>query len=163
MRYIALVLAIALSGCAATVYDADGFPSNMDGPQQGTIPASAKIIRVSGEVFRRITGSELRQAVVGQMIFLDPSVILDSGTSHGDGAWFDADGRSYYWSRFRLGHGRGTYRVRFDDVCTSGNTDRCFSLFRSANGRYLRHTPGLSAPSLVTVRPIEPSWSPRLN
>jgi hypothetical protein len=164
MRYPASILALLLvSGCAAQVYDANGFPFNMDGPQQPAIPVAAQIIRVSGVLFRRVTGPELRRIVVGNRIFLDWSVVLDSGTSHGDGAWFAADGHTYYWSRFRLGHGRGTYTIRRDDVCTFGNRDRCFSLFRSADGRFLRHTPGLSAPSLVTIRPIDPSWSPRLN
>jgi hypothetical protein len=164
MRYLAPVFILTLSsGCAVTVYEASGFPFAQEGPQPAEIPADAKVIQVSGAHFQRMTGPELRRAVVGNRIFLDQMVVLDSATSHGDGAWFAADGRTYYWNRFRLGHGRGTYTVRHDQVCTSGNGDRCFALFRSADGRFLRHMPGLQAPSLVTIRPIDPAWSPRIN
>ena len=163
MRRIALAVALSLSsGCAARVYEANGFPFNMDGPQQAAIPDSAKVIRVSGTLYRRMTGPALRSAVVGNRIFLDSRVVLDSGTSHGDGAWFAADGHTWYWSRFRLGHGRGSYVVHRDRVCSPGNRDICFSLFRSADGRFLRHMPPWQAPSLMTITPIPPDWVPRI-
>lgn len=163
MRYLLpLPAALMVSGCAPTIYEANGFPFNMDGPQQAPIPEAAKTIRVSGTLFHRMTGTALRRAVVGNRIFLDRSVVLDSGTSHGDGAWFAADGRTWYWSRFRRGHGRGSYVIQHDRVCTTGNVDLCFSLFRSADGRFVRHMPRLQAPSLVTIRAIPTDWSPRL-
>jgi hypothetical protein len=163
MRLLLACLVLTLStGCAARVYEANGFPFNMDGAQQAAIPNNAKLIRVAGILYRRLTGPALRRAVVGNRIFLDQSVVLDSGTSHGDGAWFAADGHSYYWSRFRLGHGQGTYTVQHDRVCTSGTAERCFSLFRSGDGRFVRHGPGLYAPSLITIRPIPADWVPRI-
>ena len=167
MRFLLPLLLSLTSGCTATVYEASGFPFAMEGPQPAPIPADARVIRVSGTLFRRLTGPALRRAVVGNMIFLDRSVVLDSGTSHGDGAWFATDGRTWYWSRFRRGHGRGSYAVQQDRVCASDprgsdHPDRCFTLFEGADGRFLRHMPPWQAPSLVTIRPIPPDWSPRL-
>jgi len=163
VRCLLSVLALTLSaGCAGIVPEASGIPFNLDGPQPPAIRANAQEIRVAGTLFRRLTGAELRRAVVGNMIFLDPSVVFDSGTSHADGAWFAADGRTYYWSRFRLGHGRGAYVVHRERVCMSANREGCFTLFRSADGRFLRHMPPWQAPALITVRPIPADWSPRL-
>jgi hypothetical protein len=156
---VALVL---LSGCADKVYEATGFPYTFDNAQPTRVPATARVIRVSGTLYRRLTGETLRRAVVGHFMHFDGSVITESGMSHYGGRWFAADGHTYYWSRFRLGHGRGTYAIGYDAICTSGTTAPCFALYRSADGRFLRNNPAEGAPALVVLRPIDPSWSPRL-
>jgi len=161
MRILASLCAMALSsGCVSQAYEVSGFPYGRADPP---VPANATKILISGDIFERLNGRDLTSAVVGNRMFIDSSVITDSGTSHYSGEYFSSDGRTYFWTRFRLGHGKGTYAVHRNSVCTEGDGRGCFALFKSEDGRFVRLGASYTSPHLIVVSPIETDWTPRLN
>lgn len=130
----AAVLLIA-SGCAGPVYDWD-----LELPpaaQRSIMPSNAARIRLGAVVYRRVTGSRLRQAIVGKGMFPGPGMFV---TGSGDGRFFHPDGRSYRQAHHRSQGLSGTYSVSPRRVCTTmGSSSNCFALFRSEQGAYLIH------------------------
>src|SRR5687767_13668400 len=116
MRLLTILCAVAFSSaCAPTVYEVSGFPH---GRADSEIPENATRIAVSGQLFERLSGQELVSAITGNRMFIDSSVIFDSATSHFSGEYFSSDGLTYYWTRFRQGHGKGTYAIHQSKVCS---------------------------------------------
>jgi hypothetical protein len=90
-------------------------------------------VRYQGVVYRKLTGEQLRRAVVGAtMGFRD--IVVSGNPMH----YFHVDGRTYRWRGHRGAGVDGVYEVTHDQVChPMGDRRVCFVLFRDQQSNFL--------------------------
>jgi len=156
MRSVVLALAIGIAAASCLPQHQKMTEAGYSMAPVTTDPSVATEIRIQGSVYYRLTGHNLRQAIVGNSMFYDlsgPGFIMTTG----DGRHFNSDGCGYVKNRHHAQPASGTYSVKDDRVCTrdeDAEESSCFALFRSDEGRLLqqRLTPS-SGPSRVVVKP----------
>lgn len=103
-----------------------------------SVPSDARKIRLGGSLYRRLSGSELRDAIVGKSMFHDPA---DGIVMQPYGRFFHPDGHRYWEPSDRVPNRSGSYSVMDKEVCVdTDGSPWCFSLFRSEEGAFLMHS-----------------------